>query len=640
MKLNPSKLCLLGLGLVQSVNSMERPNVVFIMSDQHQKMAVGCLGSNVRTVMGGSVTPNIDSLAANGILYTNAYTPAPLSAPARASLTTGCYPSHHTALRHKYNGKGSGESRFPGILPDLPCFAELFRKAGYSTAAIGKMHVHGELKGVNDLGYDYVDLRFYTEYPGAHYADRANGDWNRRYREMDPYKKKTYREIDGDKYSEVDPSVTVKDNHNNVKYLETLVEEDSQMFDYLVAEESIKFMEKCVKENKPFFINVGFEKPHEPYTTTRKYMDLYNPDDMPLPEEWNQFNEDGPFPFLMNWLPQKHGNKMMAKNTMAGYYACVSSMDEQLGKVIETCKRLGIYDNTIFVYTTDHGENMYQHGLLQKHCMFESAVGVPMIISYPKALSKGKVSDNLVSTLDLLPTILELSDIEVPSTFDGVSLINNSAEDKDRYVYSEFYEAGQQYKMFPKEKMVPMRMCRWKNYKYIYTHGFIGQLYDLEADPNEQHNLAISPSSEISEIIEQLRFRALADWTVDDFPLLSANVERTGKNLKFTINENIPSAIKYVLYASETSDFEKADKVIESDKNTILIKDELGNERYYWIMIEEKMERTLGPSKLYSGVKVATSVFPANIPMTVEMKVTPKMKEHNFKYNKVAVYTE
>ena len=361
---------------------------------------------------------------------------------------------------------------------------------------------------------------------------------------------------------------------------------------------------------------------------------------MPLPEEWNQFNEDGPFPFLMNWLPQKHGNKMMAKNTMAGYYACVSSMDDQLGKVMDACKRLGIYDNTIFVYTTDHGENMYRHGLLQKHCMFESAVGVPMIISYPKVLSKGKVSDNLVSTLDLLPTILELSDIEVPSTFDGVSLINNSAEDEDRYVYSEFYEAGQQYKMFPKEKMVPMRMCRWKNYKYIYTHGFIDQLYDLEADPKEQHNLAISPSSEISEIIEQLKFRTLADWTVDDFPLLSVNVERTGKNLKFTINENIPSAVKYVLYASDTSDFEKAEKVVELDKNTILIKDESGNERYYWIMVEEKMERTFGPSKLYSGVKVATSVFPANIPMTVEMKVTPKMKEHNFKYNKVAVYNK
>lgn len=636
------KMFLTGASIIipATILSHNRPNVVFIMSDQHQKMAVGCYGCSVRTISGKSVTPNIDFLAANGIIYTNAYTPAPLGAPARASLTTGCYPSHHTALRHKYNGHGSGESRFPGILPNLPCFAELFRKAGYSTASIGKMHVHGELKDVNDLGYDYVDLRFYTEYPGCHYSDRANGDWNRRYREMDPYRKKTYKEIDGEKYSDVDSSVTVKDNHNNVKYLETLVEKDFQMFDYLVAEESIKFIEKCVDENRPFFINVGFEKPHEPYTTTRKYMDLYNPEDMPLPETWNQFNEDGPFPFLMNWLPQKHGNKMMAKNTMAGYYACVSSMDDQLGKVIEACKRLGIYDNTIFVYTTDHGENMYQHGLLQKHCMFESAVGVPMIISYPKTLSKGIISDNLVSTLDLLPTILKLSDIDVPSTFDGISLINDSAVDENRYVYSEFYEAGQQYKMFPEEKMVPMKMCRWKNYKYIYTHGFIDQLYDLNVDPKEQQNLAISPSSEISKIIEQLKFRALADWTVDDFPLLSANVVRKGERLEFSINEIIPSAVKYVLYASETSDFERAEKVFESDKNNFLIKDESNMERYYWIMVEEELERTFEPSKLYSGVKVATSVFPANIPMTVGMRVTPNMKEHSFKYKNVAVYNE
>ena len=623
-----------------AILSQERPNVVFIMSDQHQKMAVGCFGCNVRTITGESVTPNIDSLAASGIVYTNAYTPAPLSAPARASLITGCYPSRHTALRHKYNGKGSGEQRFPGILPNLPCFAELFRNAGYSTAAIGKMHVHGELKDINDLGYDYVDLRFYTEYHGGHYADRANGDWNRRYREMDPYKKKTYREIDRDKYSEVDPSITVKDNHNNVKFLETLVEKDSQMFDYLVAEESIKFIEKCVSENKPFFINVGFEKPHEPYTATKKYMDLYNPESMPLPDSWNQFNEDGPFPFLMNWLPQKHGDKSMAKYTMAGYYACVSSMDDQLGKVMDTCKRLGIYDKTIFVYTTDHGENMYQHGLLQKHCMFESAVGVLMLISYPKTLPKGRISNNLVSTLDLLPTVLQLSGIDMPSSFDGISLIDNASQDDNRYIYSEFYEAGQQYKMFPEEKMVPMKMCRWRNYKYIYTHGFIDQLYDLNSDPKEQHNLVISPSAEISNVIENLRFRALAGWTIDDFPLLSANVVRKGQYWEFKINENIASVANYILYSSESSNFEKAEKVAESNKNSILIKDDSNKVRYYWIMVEEKLERTFEPSKLYSGVKVATSVFPTNIPMSVVMKVNPKMKEHYFKYSKVAVYNK
>lgn len=620
------------------LSAQKKPNVVFIMSDQHQKMSLGCFGCEVKTVSGTSTTPNIDALASDGIMYTNAYTPSPLSAPARASLTTGCYPHEHTALRHKYNGKGSGERRFPGILPDLPCFAQLFRNAGYSTAAIGKMHVHGELKGVNDLGYDYIDLRFYSEYPGAHYADRAEGDWNRRYREMDPYKKKTYREIDAVKYSNVPEGVTVMQNHNNVRYLETLVEDESQMLDYLVAEESVKYMEKCVGEGKPFFINVGFEKPHEPYTTVRKYMDLYNPADMPLPESWNQFNESGPYPFLMNWLPQKHGDAAMAKNTMAGYYACVSSMDDQLGKVIDACKRLGIYENTIFVYTTDHGENMYEHGLLQKHCMFESAVSVPMIVAFPGTLEGGEVSGELVSTLDLLPTVLELAGIDVPPTFDGVSLVDKRASDEDRYVFSEFYEAGGQYKMFPEEKMLPMRMCRWKNYKYVYTHGFIEQLYDLEEDPMEQTNLAVSPDEDTEHILERLRMAALDGWTVDEFPLLSATVARKGKSLSFALDGEFPTADSYVLYKSHTPDITDAVKVAECNGGKLTVKAGK-DEAYYWIYVRNRLERPFLPSGKYTGVNVATAVFPENLPLSVTMKIEPDNGGiRKFGYKKVAVY--
>ena len=206
--------------------SAEKPNVVLIISDMHQAGALGCYGSKIKTITGESPTPNIDQLAAQGILFSNAYTASPLSAPARASLITGVYPNKHTALHHKYNNVGSGINRYPGILATLPTIGQVYRNCGYTTAAIGKMHVHGELKDVNDLGFDYSDLRFYTTYPGAHYEDRANGDWYKRYREIAPYNNMRYRDIDPVKFADVDSNLTVKMNSNNAYFIETLVEKE------------------------------------------------------------------------------------------------------------------------------------------------------------------------------------------------------------------------------------------------------------------------------------------------------------------------------------------------------------------------------------------------------------------------------
>ncbi len=529
-------LCATTLAAPAIYGATSQPNVVFIISDQHQKMATGCYGSPQKTVDNESPTPNIDELATAGVLFNNAYTPSPLSSPARGALTTGVYPFQTTSIRHKENNQEPGYVRYPGILDNLPCIAEIFRDAGYSTAAIGKMHVHGELSGVEDLGYDHVDLRFYTHYPGAQYEDHDDGDWHNRYREMTPYSTMLYSEIevedDPDRFAGVSPTLTVNSNGINQYFLETLVEKEEQMFDDMVAAASIEYITQCVEAQSPFYIHIGLEKPHNPYTSHKKFMDRFSPDQMVLSEQWNDVATVGVLPFLMDWIQKKSPVEANVRNTSAGYYACLNSMDEEVGNIVAACRELGIYDNTIFVYTTDHGEHLYKHSLIEKHCMFESATNVPLIISYPAKYDSGVKSDALCTTLDILPTILDLAGLDTPATFIGESLVDYSAvEGMDRYIFSEFYETD--YVMFDAASALPMRMCRHGEYKYIYTHGLIEQLYNLATDPDEMNNLVLQGDT-YRDIIDQLRFATLANWSVDIFPTFGVYSERTEDEIYFT----------------------------------------------------------------------------------------------------------
>lgn len=623
-----------------SILVAQKPNVVLIISDQHQFGALGCYGSQIKTVNGESPTPNIDKLASKGVLFTNAYTVSPLSAPARASLMTGVYPHQHTAIHHKENNKEPGHVRYPGILESLPTIGEVFRKSGYATAAIGKMHVHGEQKEINDLGFDYSNLRFYTYYPGAHYSDYAEGDWNKRYREMREYANMKYRDIDPVRFSNAPENLLVKENGINQYFLETLVEKESQTIDYLVAEDSERFIRYNIKANKNFFIHVGFEKPHDPYTTHKKYMDMFNPDEMILPDSWNDVNKLGQYPFLMNWLTQKHGNEKKAKNTIAGYYACVRSLDEQVGKIIQVCEELDILDNTIFIYTTDHGDHLYNHSMLQKHCMFETAVKIPLILSYPAKVKKNRSSHALVSLLDILPTILELSDNNVPETFKGVSLmksIDNEANN-ERLVFSEFYEAGKQYKMFPEAKSLPMRMCRYKQFKYIYTHGFIEQLYNLDKDPNENNNLVLNDFNSYRKLIEQLRLATLNGWAVDEYPLLNVKMNRKKGKIIFEC-EKQSDVQSYMLYRSDKENPMSAQLISESKDEFVYDDKPLDKENtYYWIVSVPKLSRTFNNSIVYKGVPVATQTLQPKLPATVGIIVKKEVKSAKFAYKKMNIY--
>lgn len=618
-----------------------RPNVVLIISDEHQYRTLGCYSSVNRTATGESPTPNIDKLAAEGILFDNAYTASPLCAPARAALMTGTYPHINTALRHKYHDGPPGTYRFPGILPTLMTIGEAFRRGGYATAAIGKMHVHGEVKGINDLGFDYANLRFYTYYPNSQYADYAGGDWNCRYREIKPYAQMTYREIDSSRFADAPPGLTPRNNPRNEHLMETLVEKQDQVFDDLVAQDAVAYIDRSISQHKPFFLYVGFEKPHEPWSTHKEFLEMFPPDSMHLPNSWDEVDKKGRYPFLMNWLTVAHPEESKAKNTLAAYHACIREMDTQVGKVVQKCKDLGIYKNTIFVYTSDHGDSMYTHSLYEKHCMFEMSVKVPLIVSYAKALPEGKRCSALVSLLDLPPLLLTMTSNPVPDSYKGVSLLH-SLEGKassERMVFSEFYEAGKgAYKMFPEAESIPMRMCRYKTYKYIYTHGFIEQLYDLKSDPDEMNNLVLTAPQECRGVLEKLRLTTMNDWTIDDNPLFDVYMERNGNSIEFHWT-SLPGIQEFILYRGVSTDPLEAREVARSKGGKVV--DAAGSATStlnYWVVAVPKLERTTDNSEVYKDTPVATAQLALNLPASVRMEVRPEDRKKAFYCMKQSVY--
>ncbi|WP_281612981.1 sulfatase-like hydrolase/transferase [Flammeovirga sp. SubArs3] len=590
----------------QKKKKNKKPNVLFIISDQHKQTFSGAYGHDIIK------TPNIDALAKNGVTFENAYAPAPVCAPTRAAIVTGMYPYANGAIYHKApvinaNGKevrkGSGFLRSTGYHDDIKTIAEVFKKDGYITASPGKMHVHGELqKNVdpahpegNDMGWDVVNTRYYTHFPGGHYEDEVGKDAYHRYRQILEYKKYGGSQ---DLNPQLKPS---------------LVEDHEDNFDMVVARKAVEFIDERGKDDESFFLHVGFEKPHLPLTTLHEYYDLYDQNDFEFPETVNDWYKSGKYPWVQNWV--HHGlpkNKPeQAKRVMAAYAACITEMDEMIGRIVTALEKNGLADNTIIIYTSDHGEHMWEHGLRGKHNMYDAAIKVPFIVSYPKALPQGTRNETLVSLVDVMPTVAELIGADVPEEVQGVSLVSTSKNGKtikNRTVFAE-YRAGD-YKAFPKQKDLPSRMMRKGNMKYIYTHGVIDQLYDVEKDPNERENLALNPAYQ--SLLEEMKFQTLVEWRFDKYSEMK--VDRKGNTLQWDACDYTEDYT--IFYAKNNNPLEA--KVIKKDLADLSF--EVEQKGYYWVMAQPKLTRTTPHYGEKVPVWIAAHTFDLPISNAVEVK--------------------
>ena len=448
-------------------------NVLFIISDQHKRDVTGCYGDTVVR------TPNIDRLAEEGVRFTNAYAQCPLCGPSRSAIMTGTHPHTCRGLTHTQQE----------TIRVMPTLGTVFRERGYVTGALGKVHIRGEDE-VRDLGFDERALRYYT-YGYRDYVDAVGAE------NVDKYN--AYRKGAGC------PRRPVY-NWDNVP----IELDEPLMIDALVVDRCIDFM--TTHKDEKFFLWAGLEKPHPEWYAPAEYHAMYDPTKMTLPETAHDKPENIPAA-LDRLRVVENVTDDQVRGALAAYNADVTYLDAKIGQLLAALERLGLAENTIVVYTSDHGENLFEHGFVQKHCFYEPAVAVPLTMRCPGVVPAGETREHLVSLINLFPTWLDLLGIEHPDTLEGESLlsvIDGSTPTEGREVFSEFYKWG-----------MSERMIRTPEWKYVHTDGDVSQLYDVQHDPLERVNLV--DDKRYADVCRELSERVHDGWEKPDPRMIQPN---------------------------------------------------------------------------------------------------------------------
>jgi iduronate 2-sulfatase len=448
--MNPRLLSLITL-LVLALNASAAPklNVLFIASDD-MRPELRCYGNPLIH------SPNLDRLAARGVRFERAYVQFPLCNPSRTSLWTGRYPTT--------SGVMDNQKYFRDAHPDWVTIPQHFRNQGYHTARVGKQF-HG---GIDDL---------------PAWAEGGEDGSTRPARTTQ--QQKTQRET-SDRWQAVDDETT--------------------LLDYRTATTGIGLLEK--NKDKPFFIAIGFAKPHSPPIAPRKYFDLYDPAKLPLPVDFAARPKSLPgAPDIA--IPARNGDLFIdrdaspeaAREMIRAYFACISFVDAQVGRVLETVDRLKLWDNTVIVFWGDHGYHLGEKGKWSKHnSLYEVGTRVPLLVYAPGMKGNGKSSPRIVEAIDLYPTLAELCGLPAQPALEGnsfVSLLKDPAAAWSHPAYT----------VIPRGRTV-----RTEQWRYTEWEGGKGgaELYSHTADPHEMKNLASDPKHKAT--VEQMKKLLHGEW--------------------------------------------------------------------------------------------------------------------------------
>lgn len=432
----------------QAPQAVRPPNVLVIINDEHNASVVGCYGNKVVQ------TPNIDRLAASGVRFTAAYTNSPLCVPCRLSFTAGKYISRV--------GAWNNDSELPSA--DYPSIARVMTAAGYDSILCGKMH------------YDATRRYGFTEVGGNMNGSHKTGRGGRR---------------DADDLSTKGPG-----EGGALRFQGFSTKEDSSVMshDRKVTAGTVKFLSERKPGDKPFFMIAGYLAPHFPLVVPEKYWKPYE-GKVAMPVIPPGYIESLP----LNYRHLRAGFNMAdvpAEKVRQGrelYYGLTTWVDNEIGQVLAALDKNGLTENTVVIFTADHGENIGEHGLWWKNCMFDTAARVPLIVSYPKRWPGGQVRSEACSLVDVVQTIAAIGGRKTPADWNGTSMLgwmDNPAERWKDVAISEYYAhlIASGYSM--------IRMGSWK---YVYhtppdeKHPAQRELYDLAADPGELVNLASKP---------------------------------------------------------------------------------------------------------------------------------------------------
>jgi len=438
----------------------KRPNVLWLMSDQHNANCMSHAGRNVRT-------PNLDALAERGVRFTQAFCNNPICAPSRISFITGRYPHSH---RHLGNNITDYPERNPNTL------AALARRYGYQTAMIGKAHM---IKAWDEEGFEHI-----------RYCDLCDADRN------DPLSHHYFRYLYEHGLANLYDLGTLPPDHEGKRdhwFVSKIPHEHS--LEVWTGNETLKFLQKRDRR-RPFFVQMSFQRPHAPLSPSPERANMYSPEDIDVPMSAIDLFQRGfasKPKFQRDHVARRSGYPYVSQDEaelrrqLTHYYALVTIIDEEIGQVIDYLRTAGELDNTIVVYVADHGDFAGDHGLMQKNFgIYESIHRIPFIISYP-GCPMGKEIDELIESVDLYRTICQLADIPVPECVEGqnlVSVIEDGAPGKDA-VICEWSRSK------PRSML---HAIRTGDYRLVYYGSDMeGELYDRRTDPDELINLYDHP---------------------------------------------------------------------------------------------------------------------------------------------------
>lgn len=444
----------------------EKTNVLFIAVDD-MNADLACYGhSQVKS-------PHIDSLARAGVRFAHAYCQLPLCSPSRTSLMTGLRPDTTQVFDLR--------KHFRSVIPDVVTLSELFKQHGYFAARVGKIYHYGN---PGDIGTNGLD---------------------------DP---QSWHEV-------VNPKGRDKtEEHLIVNYtpkrglgssLSVLAAEgtDLEQTDGMVASETIRLMEE--HRDEPFFLAAGFYRPHCPYVAPKKYFELYPFEDIRMPHYPAEHLQDIPPLALTSTRPRPWFGvtEEQARKSKQAYYACISFVDAQIGRLLESLDRLQLREKTLIVFWSDHGYHLGEHGLWKKQSNFEESARAPLIFAGAGVKATSHTYTAPVEFVDIYPTVADMCGLELPKHLQGVSLkpiLQDRNFVRDRPAFTQVQRGR-----------VPGHSVRTSRWRYIeWGNGKQGlQLYDHANDPLEIKNLASDPQH--ADVVAQLQKLVRANWPADSY---------------------------------------------------------------------------------------------------------------------------
>ena len=438
----------LSSALLPSAQGAQKKMNVLLIAVDDMNNDLGCYGNpQVQS-------PNIDRLAKDGLRFNRAYCQFPLCSPSRTSVLTGRRPDITRTFDLTYH--------FRQGLPDTVTLPQLFLKNGYYTARVGKLYHYGNPGQIGTSGLD--DPASWQEF-----YNPAGRD-------------KTTIEKDVIQYSGK-PGQLGK----SMAYLDDQSGTDLEHTDGKVATQAIELLEK--HRDQPFFLAVGFYRPHCPYITPKGYFQKYALNEITLPEIPDGEQSRVPAAALQGtgkW-PYDGVTAEQARECKRAYYAAISFVDAQIGRVLDSLDRLGLKENTAIVFWSDHGYHLGEHGLWYKQSCYEESTRVPFIISVPGQKTRGADTQRTVELLDIYPTLADYAGLPAPGYVEGASLrplLESASAAWDRPAYSQVERNG-----------FPGHSVRTECWRYTeWGYGEKGaELYDHSNDPGEHHNLFQSP---------------------------------------------------------------------------------------------------------------------------------------------------